>query len=84
MASASHRTTILLPEELHDRLTTLARARGVSMGHLVRTAIEAQYGLVDNERRREAVQQLASLSLPVGSPEEMKAESNPFDDGPLP
>lgn len=71
------KTTILLTPELHERLARLARQRGVSMGELIRTACERHYGLVSGEDRSAAVAELASMRLPVGSPEEMKAESVP-------
>ena len=84
MEPASRKTTILLTATLHDRLSSLARQRGVSMGHLIRQAVEAQYGLVDLEARLDAVEALGALSLPVGPVEAMKAESNPFDDEGVP
>lgn len=80
----TRKTTILLTSELHERLSSLARRRGVSMGQLVRSAVEAQYGLVDSSTRQEAVRSLGTLSLPVGSPAELKAESDPFPRGVLP
>ena len=80
----SKKTTILLTPTLHERLTRLARQRGVSVGQLVRTACERQYGLVSEESRTEAVQQLAALSLPVGDPQAMKRESVPSADELLP
>jgi predicted DNA-binding protein len=80
----SQKTTILLTPQLHERLASLARRRGVSMGQLVRSAVEAQYGLVDPDARLDAVQALGALSLPVGSPAELKAESDPYSDDPLP
>jgi hypothetical protein len=84
MEPARHKTTILLTSRLHARLTSLARQRGVSMGHLIRSAVQAQYGLVDPEERVAAVGALGELSLPVATPQAMKAESNPFSDDPLP
>lgn len=36
------RTTISLPEELHDRLRLLALQRKTSMAHLIREALEAK------------------------------------------
>ena len=80
----SQKTTILLSPALHERLVALARRRGVSMGHLIRQAVEAQYDLVDAEERMDAVRALSALSLPVGTPDEMKAESIPYGTGPLP
>jgi predicted DNA-binding protein len=71
------KTTILFSEELHRRLSELATRRGVSLGELVREACAAQYGIGGNEGRREAVEALAALSLPVGEPETMKRESVP-------
>ncbi len=73
----SKKTTILFPPELHERLARLAVARGTSLGDLVRTACERQYGLVSREDRLAAARQIASLHLPVASPEEMARESVP-------
>jgi predicted DNA-binding protein len=73
----SKKTTILFPPELHERLAKLAAQRGVSLGMLVRTACERQYGLASKEERLAAVEELASLRLPIGSPEDMKRESVP-------
>jgi predicted DNA-binding protein len=73
----SKKTTILFPPELHDRLTKLAGERGISLGMLVRSACERQYGLASLEERLAAVDALAALSLPVGTPQEMARESAP-------
>ena len=73
----SKKTTILLTPDLHTRLTRLARQRGVSVGELIRTACERQYGLVSEELRSDAVRQLAALDLPVADPQAMKRESVP-------
>ncbi len=78
MEKLTKKTTILLQPELHRRLTQLAEQRHTSVGDLIRTACERQYGLVGSEERLEAVHALAALDLPVGSPEEMKQESVPF------
>jgi predicted DNA-binding ribbon-helix-helix protein len=71
----AHRTTILLTPALHDRLTRLARQRGVSMGALIRAAVEAQYGGTTSAERLAALEELTALALPVGSTAAMKAES---------
>lgn len=72
--------TIHLTPELHGRLKTLARRQGVTMGQLIRTAVEAHYGLIDAIdpiAPMDAVRALAELALPVGDPSTMKAESCP-------
>ena len=77
MAQLTKKTTILLPPELHRRLTRLASQRSTSIGDLIRSAVEAQYGLAGTPARLAAVEELVTLSLPVGSPAEMKRESVP-------
>jgi len=73
----SKKTTILFSPDLHERLVRLAAQRCTSIGDLVRTAVEQQYGLVSKEERLEAVSALSELNLPVGSAEEMEMESVP-------
>lgn len=80
----SKKTTILLTEELHARLTRLARQEGVSLGELVRRACERQYRLVPSEDRLEAVRSLAALALPVADPATLARESVPGADDLLP
>jgi predicted DNA-binding protein len=80
----SKKTTILFPPELHDRLVRLAAQRRTSLGGLVREACEAHYGLVPQEERTAAVDELAALSLPVASPEVMGCESVPRPEDLLP
>ena len=71
------KTTILFPPKLHARLSRLAKRRRTSLGHLVRQACEREYAMATSEQRVAAVRELRSLSLPVGSPAEMKRESVP-------
>jgi predicted DNA-binding protein len=78
------KTTILFPPELHRRLTKLAARRGRSLGDLVREACELQYGVMGSGEQVDAVQALARLELPVGTPEEIKRESVPGADELLP
>ena len=73
----SKKTTILFPPDLHARLIRLAKQKGTSLGDLVRSACERQYGLATVEERLAAVEALAGLDLPVGTPEEMARESVP-------
>ncbi len=73
----SKKTTILFPPDLHERLSRLAAQKRVSLGELVRTACEKEYGIVSKEDRIQAVQSLAGLELPVDDVEKMKQESVP-------
>jgi len=80
----SKKTTILLSPQFHDRLTQLARHKGISMGQLMREACEKTYGLTTQECRLEAARSLASLALPVDDVSGMKQESVPSPDELLP
>jgi hypothetical protein len=71
------KTTILFPPDLYEQLARLAKRRATSVGELVRDACRHQYSLSTKQSRLAAVKQLSSLSLPVGSPEEMEQESVP-------
>jgi predicted transcriptional regulator len=73
----SKKTTILFPPELHERLRSLAAARDISLGDLVRRACEHEYGLASREARLAAVDELADLELPVGTPQQMATQSVP-------
>jgi len=59
------KTTILFPPELHDRLARLAAQRGTSLGDLVRSACERQYGASSREERIAAVRRIVSLKIPA-------------------
>ncbi len=78
------KTTILFPPDLHSFLTSLAKRRGSSLGELVRSACENQYGFADPVRRLEAVSKLATLNLPIGNPRELKEQSVPSADELMP
>lgn len=73
----SHKTTILLSVELHERLKVVARQRRKSLGELVREACIEQYSLADTGDRLAAVDALAAMALPVSSVDDMKRESVP-------
>jgi hypothetical protein len=72
------KTTILFSPELYDDLANLARQRGTSVGDLIREACRSQYFLTSRQERLSIVDEMAALSLPVGTPEEMELESVPI------
>ena len=76
----SKKTTILLSPRLYELLKREAETRRASIGELIRTACEKQYGLSREPEAVEAVAALASLDLPVGTPAAMKRESVPDPD----
>ena len=74
------KTTILFSPEVHRRLARLAAQRGTSLGDLVRSACEREYGAPSREEKVAAVRRLAGLKLPVADPRKMKRESVPDAD----
>jgi hypothetical protein len=72
------KTTVLFSREQFSNLKKLAKARKRSIGDLIRSACEKQYGLVPHEEAVQAADALAKLSLPVGSIQEMKKQLNPL------
>ncbi len=76
----SKKTTILFSPELHARLSRIAAQRKLSLGELVRSACERQYGLVSREHKVAAVRELGELQLPVATPDQMERESVPSPD----
>jgi hypothetical protein len=77
MEPLTKKTTILFSPELHRRLTRLAEQKGTSLGELVRSACQREYGGATAEEKLAAVRRLASLKLPVSTVRRMKRESVP-------
>jgi hypothetical protein len=77
MERLSKKTTILLPPGLHQRLTRLAGQKRTSLGELVRSACEHEYGAVPVAEKLAAVRRMVGLALPVASVRRMKQESVP-------
>ncbi len=71
------KTTILFSPELHHRLTRIAGHRGTSLGDLVRSACEREYGATAPEDKVAAIRRMAQLGLPVAGVRRMKRESAP-------
>ena len=77
MENLSKKTTILLQPELHRRLTRLAEQRRTSLGQLMRSACEKQYGWGGSAEQLAAARAIGALDLPVGDPSDMKRQSQP-------
>ena len=73
----SKKTTILLSPRLYKMLKDESKARSLSIGELIRSACEKQYGLSSETEALEAAEQLSALELPVGTAVAMKQESVP-------
>lgn len=77
MEMLTKKTTILFPPQLHQRLSRLAEQKGTSLGDLVRSACEREYGAAPAEEKLAAVRRMVGLALPVASVRRMKRESVP-------
>ncbi len=75
MPTLTQRIQLLLTEAQYRELRRIAQRQGRSMGALIREAIEKEFSRSAQERAIAAVEELASLSLPVASWEEMERES---------
>ncbi len=75
MPTLTRRVQILLSPQHYERLEALARARGTSIGTLIRHAVEALYLQSDEHERLQAVRRLSTLRLPVADWEQMERES---------
>lgn len=71
----SKKTTILLSPRLYRMLKAMSRSKNRSIGDLIRSACEQQYGLYPESEAHEAVNRLSLLALPVGTPAAIKRES---------
>lgn len=75
MATLNKRVQVLLSPGQYARLKEIARARGKSVGSLIRQAVQKQYLDTSREERLDAVEELAGLRLPVSDWEQMERES---------
>ncbi|HKZ51283.1 MAG TPA: ribbon-helix-helix protein, CopG family [Dehalococcoidia bacterium] len=69
------RVQLLLSQAQYEELRRIAKGRRRSLGALIREAIDREYLHSHREAAIVAVEELASLSLPVASWEEMEKES---------
>jgi predicted transcriptional regulator len=67
MASSSltRRTQLLLDDDLHRRLREIAAQRGISMGALIREAIDEKLSQVQDDRAKAIDELLAAEPMPV-------------------
>jgi plasmid stability protein len=63
--SLTRRTQLLLDDELHRRLRESAAQRGISMGALIREAIDEKLSSVQDDRARAIDELLAAEPMPV-------------------
>lgn len=68
------RLQILLDEERHRRLVSVARDRGVSVATVVRDAIDRGLASPEARRRTAAAQLLDAEDMEVGAPEALRRE----------
>jgi plasmid stability protein len=61
----TRRTQLLLDDELHRRLRETAAQRGISMGALIREAIDEKLSQVQDDRAKAIDELLAAEPMPV-------------------
>ncbi len=72
--SLEHRLQILIDDERHQRISTVARERGVSVAAVVREAIDRGLMNPDAQRRAASLRLLEAPDMPVPEPRELRAE----------
>jgi plasmid stability protein len=63
--SLTRRTQLLLDDDLHRRLRETAAQRGISMGALIREAIDEKLSQAQDDRARAIDELLAAEPMPV-------------------
>ena len=74
MPSLTRRTQLLLDDDLHRRLRQIAAARGVSVGALIREAIDEKLARVQDSRATAIDELLSAEPMPVDDWPVMKKE----------
>lgn len=72
--SFAHRLQLLLDDERHRRITSLARERGVSVATVVREAIDRGLASPANRRKSAGRRLLDAPDMSVPDPRELKEE----------
>jgi predicted transcriptional regulator len=73
-ASLTRRTQLLLDDDLHRRLREIAAQRGISMGALIREAIDEKLSGIQDTRAQAIDKLLAAEPMPVDDWPVMKKE----------
>jgi hypothetical protein len=74
LMSKDRRLQVLLESEQYRAIGSLAEERGVSVATVVREALAHYLTSGPEQRRRAAVRILAADGMPVGDPDEVRAE----------
>jgi len=74
MSMLEHRLQVLIDDDRHQRLTTAARERGVSVATIVREAIDRGLPTSDQRRRAAGAVLLAAEPMEVPDVPELLAE----------
>lgn len=74
MPSLTRRTQLLLDDDLHRRLREVAAQRGISLGALIREAIDEKLASMHDSRSRAFAKLLEAEPMPVDDWPVMKQE----------
>ncbi len=74
MSSLTRRTQLLLDDDLHRRLREIAAQRGISLGALIREAIDEKLASMHDSRSRAFAKLLEAEPMPVNDWPVMKQE----------
>lgn len=74
MPPLTRRTQLLLDDDLHRRLRETAAQRGISLGALIREAIDEKLSRIHDDRARAIDELLAAEPMPVEDWPVMKRE----------
>lgn len=74
MPSLNRRTQLLLDDDLHRRLREIATQRGISLGALIREAIDEKLASMHDSRSRAFAKLLEAEPMPVDDWPVMKQE----------
>jgi|HubBroStandDraft_2_1064218.scaffolds.fasta_scaffold27702_4 hypothetical protein len=74
MPTLTRRTQLLLDDDLHQRLRKIAAERGISLGALIREAIDEKLASAQDDRAKAIDELLAAEPMPVDDWPVMKQE----------